>query len=168
MVEALGISLRDFIFYMVNFLILVFVLGKFLYKPFVNALKDRKQTIKSAMENAEMTNRKADEKMANYEKKIARVESESKEIIRSARLRAETQANGIIEEAQEKAEEILQNARREIEREKAKALADMREEVGTLAMLAAEKIMEKEIEVNGQDQIIDKVIEEAGAGEWQN
>ena len=44
----------------------------------------------------------------------------------------------------------------------------MREEVGTLAMLAAEKIMEKEIEVNGQDQIIDKVIEEAGAGEWQN
>ena len=102
--EALGISLRDFIFYMVNFLILVFVLGKFLYKPFVNALKDRKQTIKSAMENAEMTNRKADEKMANYEKKIARVESESKEIIRSARLRAETQANGIIEEAQEKAE----------------------------------------------------------------
>ena len=145
MVEALGISLRDFIFYMVNFLILVFVLGKFLYKPFVNALKDRKQTIKSAMENAEMTNRKADEKMANYEKKIARVESERKEIIRSARLRAETQANGIIEEAQEKAEEILQNARREIGREKAKALSDMREEVGTLAMLAAEKIMEKEI-----------------------
>ena len=55
MVEALGISLRDFIFYMVNFLILVFVLGKFLYKPFVNALKDRKQPIKSAMENAELS-----------------------------------------------------------------------------------------------------------------
>ena len=60
MVEALGISLKDFIFYLINFLILVAVLGKFLYKPFVNALKDRKLTIKAALENAEMINRKAD------------------------------------------------------------------------------------------------------------
>ena len=168
MVEALGISLKDFIFYLINFLILVAVLGKFLYKPFVNALKDRKLTIKAALENAEMTNRKADEKMASYEKRIAKVESEGKEIIRAARLRAENQANAIIGEANEKADELLEQARQEIEREKEKALADVREQIGTLAIMAAERIMEKEIEVNGQDQIIDKVIEEAGAGKWQS
>ena len=52
MVEALGISLTEFIFYLINFLILVGALTKFLYKPFLNVLETRKQSIKDALDNA--------------------------------------------------------------------------------------------------------------------
>ena len=65
MIEALGISLTEFVFYMINFLILVGVLTKFLYKPFLGVLEERKRKIQDAFDSAEMTNRRADAKMAN-------------------------------------------------------------------------------------------------------
>ena len=69
MIEALGISLTEFIFYLINFLILVGVLTKFLYKPFLNVLETRKQTIQDALDNAELVNKRADEKMESYNPK---------------------------------------------------------------------------------------------------
>ena len=59
MVEALGISLTEFIFYLINFLILVGVLTKFLYKPFLGVLSARKQNIQDALDHAEFVNRRA-------------------------------------------------------------------------------------------------------------
>lgn len=168
MIEALGISLMEFVFYMINFLILVGVLTKFLYKPFLEVLDKRKQAIQEAFDSAEMVNKRADEKMAAYNSRIANVEEEGRQIIKAARDSAEAQAADIIEEAHEKAEQIVEAAHRQVEREREKAVSDMREYVATLAILAAEKIVEKEITVTGQEQIIDEIIEQAGSGQWQN
>ena len=63
---------------------------------------------------------------------------------------------------------IKEQALSDIEREKMMALADVREQIAELSMLAAEQILEKEISLEGQDQIIDSVLEKAGAGTWQN
>ena len=57
MVEALGLSLTEFVFYVINFLILVGLLTKFLYRPFLNMLETRKQSIQDALDNAELINR---------------------------------------------------------------------------------------------------------------
>ena len=168
MVQALGMSLTEFIFYLVNFLILVGVLGKFLYKPFLNLMETRKQSIVDALDNAEAVNRRADEKMANYDRKIAKLEAEGREIIKEAKIKAEEQANEIIEQANEDASQIMNRAEKEIEREREKAVLEMREQIAVLSLMAAEKIMERDVEVNGQDQIIEQVLEEAGASEWQN
>lgn len=168
MVEALGISLTEFIFYLINFLILVGVLGKFLYKPFLEFMENRSQSIKDALDNAEMTNRRADEKMHNYNKRIAGVEEEGREIIREAKQRADAQAADIVAEAQQKASDIIAKAERTIEREKEKAMEDMRQEIAVLAMMAAEKIVEQEIQRVGQEAIIDEVIKQARSTGWQN
>lgn len=168
MVEALGISLIEFVFYLINFIILVGVLGKFLYRPFINMLDMRRQTIKDAFDSAEATNRKADEKLANYEKRIANVEAEGRDIIKEATDQARLRAASIIEEANKQADDIVQKARVEIEQEKESALADVRDQISELALMMAEKIMEKEIEVNGQEQILDQVMEEVGTAKWQN
>ncbi len=168
MVKALGMSLTEFIFYLVNFLILVGVLGKFLYKPFLNLMETRKQSIVDALDNAEAVNRRADEKMANYDRKIAKLEAEGREIIKEAKIKAEEQANEIIEQANQRASQIMNRAEKEIEREREKAVLEMREQIAVLSLMAAEKIMERDVEVNGQDQIIEQVLEEAGASEWQN
>ena len=168
MVQALGMSLTEFIFYLVNFLILVGVLGKFLYKPFRNLMETRKQSIVDALDNAEAVNRRADEKMANYDRKIAKLEAEGREIIKEAKIKAEEQANEIIEQANQRASQIMNRAEKEIEREREKAVLEMREQIAVLSLMAAEKIRERDVEVNGQDQIIEQVLEEAGASEWQN
>lgn len=169
MVEALGLSLKEFIFYLVNFLILVGILGKFLYRPFLDMLAKRKQTIQDALDNAAMTNAKADQKLENYEKKIANYEAEGREIIRKSKAKADAQAKRIIDDANARAGEMIVKAEKEIERERASALADMRQEVAAMALQAASKIMEHEL--SGDDEqmkIVDKVIEEAGRPGWQN
>jgi F-type H+-transporting ATPase subunit b len=168
MIEALGISLKEFIFYMINFLILVGVLTKFLYKPFLGVLEERKKKIQDAFDSAEMMNRRADEKMANYTARIANVEEEGREIIKEAKQRAEAQAADIISEANEKASQIVAAAQRQIELDKQKAMDDMKQQVAALAMMAAEKIVERDIAQIGQEQIVDEIIEQAGSGQWQN
>ena len=125
-------------------------------------------TVKDALDNAEMTNRRADEKMHNYNKRIAGVEEEGREIIREAKQRADAQAADIVAEAQQKASDIIAKAERTIEREKEKAMEDMRQEIAVLAMMAAEKIVEQEIQRVGQEAIVDEVIKQARSTGWQN
>ena len=168
MLDALGINLKDLIFAVANFLILVLILGKFLYKPFLGILEKRKQTIEDAFTNAEATNRKADEKYEAYTKKLARAEAESREIIKNARLKADDHANMIVEEAKAEAARIKLQAEKEVVREKEKALREVREQIGQLAILAAEQILEKEVAAEGQEEIIDRVLEKAGTSQWQN
>lgn len=168
MLDALGINLKDLIFAVANFLILVLILGKFLYKPFLGILEKRKQTIEDAFTNAEATNRKADEKYEAYTKKLARAEAESREIIKNARLKADDHANMIVEEAKAEAARIKLQAEKEAVREKEKALREVREQIGQLAILAAEQILEKEVTAEGQEEIIDRVLEKAGTSQWQN
>ena len=112
MVEALGISLTELIFYLINFLILVGVLTKFLYKPFLGVLDARKQTIQDALDNAELVNKRADEKMEAYSRRIANVEDEGRAIIKEAKVRADAQAEEIIREAEEKADKMIKAADR--------------------------------------------------------
>lgn len=168
MLDALGINLKDLIFAVANFLILVLILGKFLYKPFLGILEKRKQTIERCFYKAEATNRKADEKYEAYTKKLARAEAESREIIKNARLKADDHANMIVEEAKAEAARIKLQAEKEAVREKEKALREVREQIGQLAILAAEQILEKEVAAEGQEEIIDRVLEKAGTSQWQN
>ncbi len=168
MVEALGLSLTEFVFYVINFLILVGLLTKFLYRPFLNMLETRKQSIQDARDNAELINRRADEKMENYDRQIVKLEEQGREIIKEAKERAEKQADEIIEEAHSKANSIIVAAERQVELEKQKALEEMKQQVATLALLAAEKIVERSIAQVGQDQIVDEIIEQAGKRQWQN
>ena len=168
MLDALGINLKDLIFAVANFLILVLILGKFLYKPFLGILEKRKQTIEDAFTNAEATNRQADEKYEAYTKKLARAEAESREIIKNARLKADDHANMIVEEAKAEAARIKLQAEKEAGREKEKAHREVREQIGQLAILAAEQILEKEVAAEGQEEIIDRVLEKAGTSQWQN
>lgn len=168
MVEALGISLKEFIFYLINFLILVGILTKFLYRPFLDMLAKRKQSIKDALDNAELTNRRADEKMENYDRRIAKVEEEGREIIRNAKIKADAQARDIIDEANKQAADMIAKAETAIQKEKEKAMIDMKHEIAALAILAAEKIVEHEIQKVGQEAVVDEIIRQARSTGWKN
>ena len=110
----------------------------------------------------------ADRKLDEYNKRIANVEAESREIIKNAKIRAEAQANDIIEEANATAARIKEKAELEVERQKAKVMSEMKAQIAELALLAAERILERELTVSGQDQLIDGIIEEVGATKWKN
>ena len=168
MLDALGLNLKEIIFAMVNFLILVFLLGKFIYKPFLGMLENRKQMIQEKFDRADAVNKRADARMAKYNRQIAGAEEESREIIRDAKQKAEAQAQAIIDEAKAEAAEIIAKAERTIEMEQAKAIEGLHNEIAELALLAAEQIVGDKIEDAGQEAIVDRVIRNAREAEWQN
>ena len=152
----------------VTVLVLFLILKKFFFEKVHNFVEARASAVKDAFDNAELTNRKADEKLDAYNKRIADIESEGREIIKIAKVKADKNANEIIEDANKKAEAMLVKAQAEIEREKALAITEMKNQIVVLALMAAEKIMEKDFELEGQDAFIDKIIEQAGTSEWQH
>ena len=152
----------------ITVIVLFLVLKKFFFEKVKNFMETRSNSIQHAFDSAEAVNRRADEKMQNYTKRIANVEAEGREIIRDAKIKADAQAREIIEDANKQATEIMNKAERNIEREKQKAMEEMRKEVAALAMLAAERIVEREIQNIGQDEIVDEVINKARSTGWQN
>lgn len=152
----------------ITVIILFLVLKKFFFEKVHKFIEARENAVKDAFDSAEAVNRKADEKMENYNRRIAKIEGEGREIIKEAKIRAEAQAAEIVEDANNKANEMIVAAERQIERERQKALAEMKQQVAALALMAAEKIVERDIAQIGQDQIIDEIIEQAGASQWQN
>lgn len=152
----------------ITVIVLFLVLKKFFFEKVKNFMETRSNSIQDAFDSAEAVNRRADEKMQNYTKRIANVEAEGREIIRDAKIKADAQAREIIEDANKQATEILNKAERNIEREKQKAMEEMRKEVAALAMMAAERIVEREIRNVGQDEIVDEVINKARSTGWQN
>jgi F-type H+-transporting ATPase subunit b len=129
---------------------------------------DRQKAVKDSFDQAERTNQIADEKLAEYNKKKLNLENEGREIIKNAKIKAEATAKEITDEANRKANEMLLQAQREIEREKLKAVSEMRQQIASLAIFAAEKIIEKQLDASGQEEIIQRVIEQAGNSGWQN
>jgi len=154
---------------LINIVILYFIMKHFFFEKIHNFMQARQDAVKDAISTAEVVNRKADQKMEDYERRIAKVESEGRDIIKDAKQRADERADQIIDSANQRASEILQKAELEIERERTQALSDMKTEVSELAMMAAEQIMKKELSRSGEQQkIVDEIIEEAGKSGWQN
>lgn len=168
MLDALGLNLKEIIFVIVDFLILVGVLGKFLYKPFLGALETRKQNIQESYDQAEIVTRRADAKMAKYKRQIANAEDEVREMIKEGKKQADKEAQMIIDEANLKAEQIVERAERAAEIEKAKAMEELRDEIADMVIMAAEQVVGREIEREGHKAIIDDVISEARGAQWQN
>ncbi len=151
-----------------NLLILYIILKKYFWEKIRAFMLERENAVRDAFDSAEAMNKRADEKMRNYSARIANVEEEGREIIREARQQADVQAQEILNEARQQASDMMAKAEKNIELEKAKAMEEMRQEIGTLALLAAEKIVGKEIENVGQDAIVDEVIDQARSTGWQS
>ena len=152
----------------ITVIVLFLVLKKYFFEKVRKFMEDRSNSIQDAFDSAEAINRKADEKMENYNKRIADVEAKGRDIIREAKVRADAQAREIIEDANKQASEIISKAERNIEREKEKATEEMRREIAALAILAAEKIVERELENAGQEAVVDEIIKQARSTGWQN
>ena len=151
-----------------NVFILYIILRKFFWEKIKKFMDDRAAAVQDAIDAAEAVNKRADEKMANYSKRIANVEEEGREIIKASKQQADAQAQIIIEEARQQASDIIAKAEKTIEQEKAQAMEEMRKEIASIAMLAAEQIVGREIDNVGQDAIIDQAIEDARSAKWQN
>ena len=153
---------------LVNFLILVFVLKHILFDKVNQIIDDRNSEVIDNINLAESKVLEADKLRDSYEKQIVNLENKGREIVRDAKVKADAQARAIIQEAEDKTTALIKQTEVEIERLKKKALEDMKQEIGGLAIFAAEKILEKQLDHKEQQAVIGKIIDEAGNAKWQS
>jgi F-type H+-transporting ATPase subunit b len=153
---------------LVNFVILILVLKHILFDKVNKIIDDRNSEVIENITSAENRVKEADQLKETYEKQITNLENKGREIVREAKVKADAQAKEIVQEAEDKTAALIRQTEAEIERLKKKALEDMKEEIGALAIFAAEKILEKQLDHQEQQAVIGKIIDEAGNAKWQS
>lgn len=151
-----------------NTLILFFALRHFLFQPVTEFMEKRTKVIESSIEEAELKNKESDKLKAEYEEKIKAIKNERNQIVVEATRKAELRSEEILTAADQEAKNILEKARVEIAREKQKMMNELKGEISTLALLAAGKVIEKDLNPQMHQQMIQQFIDKAGEQKWQN
>ncbi len=158
----------DFVFQIINTIIIFLVLKKFLFKPVTEFMENRRKTIEDSIKVAENKNREVDGLKAEYQSKLDSIKEERNEMIKEASKRADQRGEEIIKKAELEAKKIIDKANLDIERERQKALNELKDQMSELVIMAASKIVEKELDKNQHDAMIKEFIKEVGEAKWQN
>ncbi len=161
--NSLGVNFTAVIWHTVNFLILLFILQRFLFKPVLSMLDQRAARIRESMENAE-----------RVRAETARLESESKDILERARAegqqllaQANRNAERILTEArqaaQEEGERLVERARADLERERIQAFEELRTQIGDLAIQAAGQVLRRTLDPSQQRELLREFVTTAAA-----
>lgn len=143
----------------VTFLALLLLLRAFAWKPILNALTNRENTIRESLERAEHAQETAERILAENNKRLAEAEEESRRIIAQGREAAEHVKSEITQRAHDEAQTMIQQAKAEIDRSKVAALQELRTEIASLAVQAAGKILDETLDEAKHRKVIDKVID---------
>lgn len=147
----------------VTFLATMAALGKFAWKPLTHALTSREEQIRTALQQAEEAQAEAKKLLEENKRQLAQAESHAQNAIREGREMGEKLKAEILEKANTTSRTMIEQAKDEIRREKDAALQQLRGEVADLAVLAAGKIIDANLDVNKHRQLVDSVIKDIRA-----
>lgn len=154
MVEINGTLLVQFI----NFFILVAILAKFAFKPLVGVMEARRKKIEGDLANAQATLESAEATRKEYEAQLANARKEAQAIVEKAAQIAERNTQAQIKELKEQLVREKEEARNEIAREQAKALEKMREDMVTLSVAIAGKLVAKNMDSQANVDLVKEAI----------
>jgi F-type H+-transporting ATPase subunit b len=165
--DAFGVDLFKLGFQVFNFLLLLYLLNRFLFKPVMARIDERQARIRKGLEDAEKAARDRQQAQAEREAAIVEARKEAETMIARATKIAEDSRTEIVAEARSEAEKVVSRAREEIVAEKEKAMAEIRGQVADLALLAAGKLVRRQMDGETQRRLVEEFlaeVEPAAAG----
>lgn len=152
--EALGINLGFFIAQIINIAVMFLILRSIVWGPLVNMLEKRRETIEKGLEDARIAAEARDNAEREAEGIMQEARAEAQRIVADARERAEETVKEVQAEAVAEAEQLRADARTAGEAERNQLLADMRSQVVSLAMAAANRLIGESMDAKKQTQIV--------------
>ncbi len=161
---TLGVEINfgDMIVQLVIFLILLALLRKYAFGPLTGIMKQREEHIASELSQAEKHHTEAKKLAAEQQEFMKKSRLEAQQFIESARKQGDEQKEQIITAARQESDRLKEAAKKELEMEKEKAIRELREQVASLSILVASKVIEKELNAEEQAKLIDEYIQEVG------
>jgi F-type H+-transporting ATPase subunit b len=159
-----GINTGDILFQLAMFIILMLLLKKFAWGPLMGIMKERETHVANEITAAENSRQEAKKLLEEQRSLLKEARTDAQGLIESAKKQGDLQREEIIAAARTEAERLKENAKLEIDQQKEKAVAAIREQVASLSVLIASKVIEKELSVADQEKLINDYIQEAGEG----
>lgn len=142
--------------------VVLWVLGKYAWKPIMKSLHDREDSIDKALHEADLARQEMKELKFSNEKLLAEAKEERDEILKKAREIKEKLIEDAKIRANEEANRIVENARETIENEKMAAMVDLKNQIAKLSIDIAEKLLRHELsEPKKQKEYVDTLIRDA-------
>jgi F-type H+-transporting ATPase subunit b len=142
----------------VSFLILLYLLVRYLYRPVSTAMNNRANTIRNGLAAAEEARRAAQEAQARTEAQLHEARLQAQEILRQANVIAESLREQMVTEARSEAQKVIERGKVEIERERQAAVDELRRVVADVALLAATRVVEKSLDTADNRRLIEEAI----------
>ena len=158
--EKLGIELPQLLTQVVNFTIMVFVLTKFLYKPILKTLEERKRKIEEGLKFTEKVKEEIEKTEKNRQEIIDKAKTEARQIIEETKNSAKRLESEIITKAHKEAEEILIKGRKELEQEKIEMEKAVSKHTVDIAAHMVEKLLNKMLSKEDHEALIEKKLRE--------
>ena len=145
-----------------NLMIQLVIFKKFLLKPIKQVIADRKAKADSEIADAQKLRTEAEAMKAEYEQNPQNARTEANQIVAAAQKTATARSEEIVGEARAQAAALKQKAEADIAQERKKAVNEVKDEIGGIAMEIASKVVEREISEKDHKDLIDEFIKNVG------
>jgi F-type H+-transporting ATPase subunit b len=160
--DAFGVDVPKLIFQIVNFLLLLYLANRFLFKRVLTLLDERQRRIAKGLEDAEAAARDRELAVAEREAAITEARKEAQALLaRAAKIAEDTRAETVAE-AKGEAQKLIERAHEEITAEREKAMGELRAQVADLALDAAGKLVRAQMSGDTQRRLVDQFLAEVG------
>lgn len=157
-----GLRVGDSLAMLFFFLLLLGLLRKFAWGPLMSIMQQREEYVANEIEEAEKSRQEAAIATKEATERLEQTKQDAQKIIEDARESGIKQEQDIIESARNEAERLKVLAQKDIQNEKEKAVKALQDQVASLSVLIASKVIEKEIDANDQENLITSLIKEVG------
>lgn len=149
----------------VNLIVFFLILKKLLFKPVMGMIEKREQMISGQIEDAEQKNTQAGLLKEKYEAELKNANQEAAMIVKTAKERGKEEYEKILRDAGAEASKIIADASKTIETEREKAVQGIQNEIAQVAIAAASKVIQENVDQASNEKILDDFLREAGAGQ---
>ena len=160
----IGVNLWTALFTLLNTLTVIFVGTKFLFKPVMKMIQERQKEIDDLYADANSAKQSAEVMQSEYQAKLNDAQATSERIVKEAVARGQAREEEIIREANREASAIMDKAEASIAMEKKKAINDAKDEISSLAMAIAGKVVGRQLNDADQSKLVDEFINGLGDG----
>ncbi|WP_316735059.1 F0F1 ATP synthase subunit B [Pedobacter aquatilis] len=138
----------------IAFLLLVFLLGKFAWKPIMKAIHEREQSIDDALNKAELAKQEMARLTSQNQDLMQQARAERDEILKEAKTLKDSILNEAKKQAQVEGAKLIEKAKIEIENQKKVALAEVKGQVSTLSLEIAERVLRNQLDDKAKQEVL--------------
>ncbi len=160
-IDTFGLKTDVFIAQLVNFLIILFVLWRWAYKPLLKLMEARQERIEKGLHDAETVSLRLADIEKDHQAALSEARKQSAEFMKEAHAEVEKKRDEILNKSREEVGKLITEARKKIAEERSLAEAELKREISALVVATAEMVLKEKLDPTKDAQLMDVAVKKA-------